>query len=290
MNIFALELSRLPISSLEILLRLAKTLVRDEPKHDSSAITQTKKDLLVEILRSNKGLTTRLIAQNPELMTSRVAFDRAVDGLWIMLRRTLEFHQAYAHEGLDALPDELAAEAELDELRAEAAMAQRVWARLFGAKGTKFTRYKFISQAESMAAILRLLDEDDLRADLESVVGKALPRLLEACQKHYEMLASAQLSSDSADANLSELLTDLRWAIVAYVNAVQTLYRRQQPETGEVVYQALRSIVSLRELLARPNGAESIGEGDEAFDLDEIDGLLEQGEDQDDETTLEAEV
>ena len=71
------------------------------------------------------------------------------------------------------------------------------------------------------------------------------------------------------------------WAIVAYINAVHSLFKPKQPETGDLVLDALRSVVTLRALLSRPGGESVLREGEGEYDLDELEELLEGSEGED---------
>lgn len=270
-NIYALELARFPNIPLKVMLRFGKTLVRDKSGQTNVVIDNAIVELLEQIARVDAALTARLAASNPEAFASETDFDYAVDGLWIALRRSLELHTAYAHRGLGALPEALADKAALEQLRIQAKRARRLWERLFASDGTAFIKQRYIVQAESMGALLRLINEHELREDLEDVVGADLVGLLEVCQVHYEDMVSARLARQQGTGhNLNELRNDLRWAIVAYINAVHSLYKRSEPKTAELVLAALRSVLSLRESAARGGG---VGENDddELDELDEVD-------------------
>lgn len=259
MNIYALELSRLPNASLKIMQRLAKTLRRELPAQTNVVIetAATRLDQLTE--RIDAVLMARFVESNPELVASEVSFDRSVDGLWVMLRELLEARRAYAHPGLDALPPELAEAVDLEARRKEARTAERVWNRLFAAAGTTFTQARFIVQVESMATLLRVLGQDDLRAELVGVVGQGPIKLIEGCQTHYEAMVDDRLHRQSgASENLNDLRSELRWGLVAYVQAVQSLFDPAKPETAEIVLDALRPILVLREELGRVSSEDEL--------------------------------
>ena len=110
---------------------------------------------------------------------------------------------------------------------------------------------------------------EGLYDDLVAVVGPHLPRLLKACQRHYEDMVNARLGRrQNLVGDLRELRSDLRWYIVQYNNAVITLARREQPETLELLEQALRAVISVRRAFTGSSGLPS------AEDLDELDELL----------------
>ena len=266
MNIYALELARIPNASLKVLLRLAQTLRRDTPAEGNDALTSAGAQLDAVIALVRKALIARQVAESPELIATELDFDFAVDGLWVALRRRLELDQAYAHSGLDALPPELAEAGGLEELRAKAKLAQKLWERLFGANGTGFTKSKFIEQAESMSTLLSMLEQEpQLRAELEQVVGARPVAMLYACQKHYEDMVSNRLSRRSPGANLNELRSKLRVAIMAYVNAAMTLVRLDEPDTEAQVLDALRSILTLRNLMTRKLSEDELQAGLDEF-------------------------
>ena len=271
-NLYALELTRLPTTSVKVLLRLAKTLLRDKPAQTNQVILTAAERLEAMIGRVNKALVARLIALNPELIASEVEFDRAVDALWLMLRRSLELRTAYANPGLDALSEELAAQADLPGAREEAREAARLWSRLFASDGTSFTRSSYVVQAESMATLLNLIAQEQLREGLVAVVGARPVELLEACQQQYETMIAERLNRKSgASENLNELRSELRWAIVAYVQAVHSLYDPAAPESAQLVLDALRPILVMREAVARTSasgGGEPLLEG--FVELDEL--------------------
>ncbi|WP_146156108.1 hypothetical protein, partial [Enhygromyxa salina] len=247
MNIHVLQYIRIPNLSLLRMQRLAKTLIRDRPDQTNDAIDMAAADLESHIKTVDAALTSRLQASNTELLKSEGNFDRATDGLWLYLIRVLESAEAYAHPGLDALPEELAVTADLAAARAIAAKARRLRQRLFGSLGGAFTQYSYVEQVESMAAIHRLISDEGLRDELVAVVGPQLPTLLEACQQHYETMVSNRLGREqNLVGDLRELRHELRWCIVQYNNAICTLLRRDQPETEKVVEQALRAVISVR--------------------------------------------
>ena len=257
MNIYALELSRIPNASLKILQRLAKTLLRDQPTISNEIIKASRDRLEKLIAKIDAILIARFIESNPELIATEVSFDRGVDGLWVLLRQMLEQRRAFAHPGLDALPPELAKQAGLGERREEARAAQRLWTRLFAAEGTAFTKTRYILQVESMSTLLQVIDQEGLRDELVSVVGEGMIKLLEKCQVHYEAMVTARLHRQSgASENLNDFRRELRWGLVAYVQAVQSLYDPEAPETAELVLDALRPILVLREQMTQA-GSES---------------------------------
>jgi hypothetical protein len=123
---------------------------------------------------------------------------------------------------------------DLEGAHERAERARVLFARVFGSTSVAdLVKSSFVEQAESPAAILRLIDEQGLREELEDIVGSQLMRTLDACQVEYEDMVDERLRRRQGMAqDHRQLLGQLRWNLVAYVNAVQSLYRPSKPETG----------------------------------------------------------
>jgi hypothetical protein len=260
---------RLPNISLKQMLRLAKTLLRDKPMQATMAIEAAAGDLEAHVTRVEQALTLRMVATNAEVIASEVDFDRAVDGLWLWLRRQLEAYVIYEHPGLAALSKAQRLEAGLDTLASDAARARALRDRLFGPQGTNFTTMPYAEQAETMATILRLIEHEGLLAELEALVGPSLPRLLRVCQQQYEHMVSDRLTREQgASEDLRTMRQQLRWLIVQYNTAVYGLAKYEDPSSFDVVERALRAVVRIRPVQT------TTAETDEA-ELDE-DGAFEE--------------
>lgn len=270
MNIYALELTRIPRASLKVLLRLAKTLRRDAPAQTNAIIDEALAELDAKIAATHAAMVARYLSNNPGLTASEAEFDWAVDGLWVLLNRGLEGAQAYAHRGLDKLSDERAEAVDLPGLREHALAARRVQSLLFGATNmASLVRVPFIEQVETMADILRVIEDQKLEAEIEQVVGPRLLPLLSACQAEYEAMVDDRLSRQRGAAiNLATLRNELRVFIVNYATAVHSLFSPSKPESGQVVLDALRSILTLRELATRAGASASGPDLDEELDGD----------------------
>lgn len=238
---------RLPNISLKQMLRLAKTLLRDKPNKATMAIEAAANELEAHVAQVEQALTRRMVTANAEIIASEVDFDRAVDGLWLWLRRRLEAYEIYEHPGLAALSEARRLEAGLDELESDAARARALRERLFGPAGTNFTATPYAEQAETMATILRLIEHEGLLAELEALVGRPLPRLLHICQQQYEDMVSDRLTREQGTSDdLRALRQQLRWLIVQYNTAVFGLAKYNDPSSFDVVERALRAVVRIR--------------------------------------------
>ena len=297
MNVYTLELARIPLTTLKVLMRLARTLLRDKPEQ-TNAVIEASAAALDEVLEGIlEELIRRQIARSGQLSAPMASFDYAVDALWIALRNQLERHRVFTNEALDQLPPELAQAGQIEPLRERAKQAQLVWDRLFASEGTSFTRSKMLEQSESMAVLLQLLHKEDLRPVLEGVVGEAEVALLYAVQKHYEDLVDSRLRK-SRHPNLNQLRNKLRWAIIAYVNAVHSLAKLDDPSTHELVLDALQPILTLRGLISRSASGEALEEGLEDFvdaglpeeELGEGDDASEPAADEDEVPETDAEL
>jgi hypothetical protein len=159
---------------------------------------------------------------------------------------------AFGHEGLDALTPERAAMLDLPQLRKLAALAQSLHAQLFAADGTAFTQAPFAVQAESMAALLRIIDEDKLAGSIVAVAGKSLLMALQICQTQYEELVDDRMRRDVGwDEDFRALRSRLRWLIDRYKAAVETLHDEDQPQTWVTIETALRSLLMLSTHMTR---------------------------------------
>ncbi|MFO7566610.1 MAG: hypothetical protein R6X02_28460 [Enhygromyxa sp.] len=267
MNLYAIERTGIPNASLLVLGRLGKTLVHDKPPQTNVVIEVATKKLVSCLGEVDTALTTRIRESNRTVVLNAVEFDRATDVQWIWVRRLLEgWAGAFGHKGLDGLSEPLQAKVDLPALRERAERARKLHDRLFGAEGTMWTRRAFIEQVESMAALLRLIKEDELLAELEEFVGPELPALLFACQEQYDAMVNERMSRTSAPAdNFSELRAKLRWTIERYKNAIESLRDDEDPDSYALVDTALRSLILLNQRMNKPGGTELadelLGEG-----------------------------
>jgi hypothetical protein len=286
-RLYIIERTGIPNVTLKVLQRLAKTMLLDKPEDPSNEVVeQAAARLEACVAEVDEALTVRAGEENPEIVASEREFDSSTDGLWVWLRKLLlGWHEALSTPGLDALPDKLKVQCDLPAARARGERARKLHERLFGANGSKFVRGPFVSQAETMATLLRLIEKDDLGEELEDIVGPQLPVMLATCQIHYEaMVADRMRREGGSSANLREMLDKLRWTIDHYRNAVETLRDPEQPETYALVDKALRSLTLLSERMARAAPGtpdELLGEG--LVELDELAGDEPEGEGEDDE-------
>lgn len=255
MNIYAIARVRVPNATLKVLLRMAKTLLRDVPDQANEAMKKAAGKLADLVARIEAALEARMRAGNPHLAAREIEFDRAVDSLWIFLRDVLELcAQAFGHPGLEQLSPARQAAIDLPQLRVLAGRAASLLEQLFAAEGSAFMRASLTVQVESMATILRLIEHDELEQDLQSIVGASLLEALRVCQAQYEEMVDDRMRRERGFAeDFRELRAQLRWLVDRYKIATETLHDEEAPETLALVEQALRPLLSLSEAMALGN-------------------------------------
>ena len=283
MNIDAILGTRNPNPALRLMLRMAKTLVRDAPAKQNEPVIVALGRLIKQIEIVSDALSRRLRQSNPHIVARELEFDRALDALWVLLRSYLaQLGQAYGHPGLDSLSLERKKAIGLDELRELAAKATSIHEQLFAAEGTAFTKYKMPAQAEAMAVLLRIIEQDELQPLIHETTGEVLLGAIVVCQAQYEEIVAERMRREvGVSENLREHRTRLRWLIGRYKAAVETLYDEEQPETEAIVEDALRSLLMVSAHMLRSPSAgldealdEALVEEEAEFSqLDEVDGV-----------------
>lgn len=243
---------RVPNLSTERTLMLGRAL-RSIPPFETNTIIEAASLELEETLADTQNLlSSRLRSRGPTLVMSEAHFDRAVDTLWIGLRKALEVKEAFGHPALALLPEQTQASLQLERLRVEAKQAAELRERLFSAHGTNFVLLPYVEQVGVMASILQLIADDRLGPVLEELVGSELPRLLSACQIHYEAMVSPHQHEDRQQlASLAEQRVNLRWAIFRYNNAILTLVDPYYPETLTAVAELLQPMINAHAQVVR---------------------------------------
>lgn len=243
---------------------LAKALLEALPAEPSESVQKRSVRLQKTIAEIEDELTNRRRAKAPAEYGVPVELDGAFDGLWALCFRSLELLGVYQHSGLDpfiAKPDTPLG-ASLAEGRKKAERAAVLLTRLFGSGGLSFTRMGFRDQSETSGAILRLVKEDALVEELSGLVGAAVVEQLIALQEHYETMVVHQLTTSSGGVDLRDLRRRLVKLIEQYNGAVLDMLDEDEPESLDVVLDALRPMITLRELLARGGKASSQGAGE----------------------------
>ena len=254
MNIQAIARVLVPNPRLDILLRMAKTLVRDAPPNHDEVVAAALARLEAQIAKVEAALASRIRATSATYLLRELEFDRAVDSLWVLLRLYLEsFSQAFSHPGLAHLSLERKQAMHYEELRELADLAADIHARLFAQAGTSFTRTSMVSQVEAMSTLLRVICEDQLDDGIAEVFSDMIVPTLVLCQAQYEALVDDRLRRDSRSSDdFRALRSRLRWLVERYKAALETnLYDEDAPETEALVEAALRPLLMVSAQMVR---------------------------------------
>ena len=111
-----------------------------------------------------------------------------------------------------------------------------------------------------MAAVLRIIKEDQLNEQIQTVFTPLILPVLETCQQQYEELVSNRMRREiGVVQDFRELRGRLRWLIGRYKSAVETLYDEDKPDTYDIVEDALRSLIMVSAHMSR-SGSQVISE------------------------------
>jgi hypothetical protein len=188
-----------PIITVSSGVTLAHALVDACPKTAPANVKKAAKHLKSTADKARDDLAERNRALGAFSDEDSRVLDNEADRAWGGFRMRL---QAMAMLSVDRFPKAKRA-AELDAL-------------LF-AGGTEFLKAEYDSQSASMAAILKRIDDDGLRKDLDALAGPEFLQAIRDVQPRYETMVSERLRRDkAAGQNLSETTRGLQAAIVNY--------------------------------------------------------------------------
>lgn len=232
-------------------LALGRALLRAMPEDPSEAVERTAASLERVLEAGDEAVDTRRQESVPVDLAAEVAFDGLADGLWGVLRNRLEALSAFEHEGLPRVAEghgkRSAVAQAVATAKDKAGRARKLSTRLFGTEGLSFTKTQFPEQAQAMASILRVIDKDELGAEIDELCGPESLILLRACQPRYEAMVEARLTRDARkSADLGKVRGAVMRAISRYTSAVLTMLDESEPESLAVVIAALRPLELLR--------------------------------------------
>lgn len=240
-------------------LALCRALLELCPKGVSAQLDRIADKLAQLVSEGEAMLTARRRESVPSDHSFEMWLDALADSLWSLLRNRLDGWGVFEHRAMTgvlqahARRSSVAVALSLARKKAERARALSV--RLFGAEGLAFIRLPYPAQAQSMASILRLIEEDDLAFDIDELAGPEIMIALVACQAQYEAMVKARLSrADRRSVHFGILGGKLRRLLARYVGAVLTLLDEDDPESLDVVVAALQPIEVLRTQLSRGVG------------------------------------
>lgn len=232
-------------------LALGRALLQAIPEDPPETVSRTATDLETILDEADAAVDKRRQESVPIDLGADVAFDGCADGLWAVLRNRLDALSGFEHEGLARVAEghgkRSAVVLAVAAAKDKAARARRLSTKLFGVDGLAFTKTQFPEQAQAMASILRVIDKDDLAAEIDELTGPETLILLRACQPHYESMVEARLTRDGRKSDdLGKVRGKVMRAVARYTNAVLTMLDERKPETLEIVLAALRPLELLR--------------------------------------------
>lgn len=249
-----------PRLSAEGLIALSRALVNAQPSNAPAHAATTGSKLKRLLSEAESALTARRREVPVTDVAAEVALDAATDGLWAALRDRLDAWTAFEHPALDTLLPKgkskaSPARSSLATARKRAVRARKLAERVFGGEGLAFLRLPFAEQAEATAAVLRLLEEDDLVAELQELAGEELVSALFLVQERYEaMVAGRAVREQTRTVDLGELRNRLLRAISAHASAWLSTVDEDEPASLETAVAALTPIAVARSRASR-NGA-----------------------------------
>jgi hypothetical protein len=244
--------ARIPVGNLATTLALSRALERRKPPPEqaSAAVEEAAEELSETVVEVCAALVDRRRKKVPSYGPPRL-LDRGVDAVYAGVRDRLVGWRCFEHPGLDALIERGDTFGKLlAKARASAERAADLHARLFGAEGLRFTQLAYHEQAEAMETILGLIDEGQLEASLEDLVGPEFVAALRGCQEDYREMVADRLGEEHEPVLLRELTAKLRQAITQYVFAVLGTVRKKKPHSASVAAHALRPVIVVRERIA----------------------------------------
>lgn len=237
-------------------LALGRALLELCPKEQSPQLDRIATKLERIVAEGEAMLTTRRRESAPIDHSADLSLDALADSLWGALRNRLDGWGVFEHPAwagvLPAHGKRSATAVALAQARKKAERARELSTRLFGAEGLAFVRLPYPAQAQSMASILRLIDEDGLAPAIDELAGTELRLALVACQVQYEAMVKARMSrTDRRSGHFGVLGGKLRRLLARYVNAVLTLLDEDEPDTLDMVLAALQPVEVLRSQASR---------------------------------------
>jgi hypothetical protein len=244
---------RVPIVNTKTLAGLARALLSVEPAQMPEHASKAADRVAALVATIEDELTERHRDQSSEDYGNPSSFDSGVDTLWVMIRDRLTLWTGYTNAGFDVLvgQPQTPAGALVVSGRERARQAATLLERLFGADGLSFLRTSAPEQYESAGALLRLIEEDGLRPQLEALVQPELVALLFETHAVYGTMVLDRLAKQrNPNKDLRTLRMQLSRAITRYAIAVLSLLDEDTPSSLATVEAALRPISIVRQLVA----------------------------------------
>lgn len=246
-------------------LALGRALLQTKPEEPSQTVARKATMLTRALDEGDAAIDARRRDSVPVDIAGETSFDALTDALWAVLRDGLQALAGFGHDGLPRLAKGLGKQTTVGKAVAsaqgKAKRARALSAKLFGSEGLSFTKVQFPEQAQAMASILRVIEDDGLAPEIEALLGAEIIVLLRACQPLYEAMVDTRLQRDDRkSSDLGKARNKVMRAIAGYTTAVLTMLDEDEPESLQVVLAALRPLEALREA-ASSGGASAAEDG-----------------------------
>jgi hypothetical protein len=231
--------TRAPNLTIATALTLATTLVSACPKGAPPNAKKACKKLQTVAASAQAAWTDRKRELGATTEGGDPLLDQEADTSWSALRMRL---QAYAMLPADRYP--------------LAARAAAILVVLFGAEGLEFLKSAYVAQVATMATILKLIDDDQLQAEIDEIAGAEFLGQIRHVQPRYDAMVKAMLKKDAASGqNLLEHVRAVQRAIVDYATKICATVDEDDEETIVSARDALRPIDNHREAQAQRTSA-----------------------------------
>lgn len=244
------EYSRVPTLTLRSSIGLGRAFLAStsDSKETPLVVRKARARLGAVIEKANAALTKRLSAEHRAKGIEPGEVDVEADQSWGAFRMRLE---AYA-----LLPQ---------PKNPRVARSRELVQVLFGGEGLVFLTLPYVEQLSEMESRLAVIDEEELRKELETLVGKEFVEQIHKVQPQYakmvrDLLTRDEESSENLLAHLRSMQRNLQWFVSAVVGQVD-------PEDGDSVAAAHKTLLPLRNYRDRAakrqtSGGEGEGEGE----------------------------
>ncbi|HLT36012.1 MAG TPA: hypothetical protein VK034_06995 [Enhygromyxa sp.] len=257
-----------PLLSAEATLTLSLDLYNGRPIGAPAHVGKAAKRMLKTANEMKQAFIARVELAGVDF-GRQVAFDTACDRFWSSLRQRLGYWMNFAHDGLDLLDEKEQDRLDLEDKREKAATARELDKHIFGVDGLNFLRRPFAQQVALMASRLSFIAASDKFDEYEEVIGHDLLTTLNVLQGRYEGMVHDRSMRDDNTTNLRTLRHTLQRHITLYANAVISMIDEDEPESIQIVLDALRPMTNAR--VRRSRSGEQLDKDGEL----EVDGEAE---------------
>lgn len=238
------DYARMPTLTLRSAIGLGRAFISSTPVSKSTPLPVRKAHARLEhvINTSSAALSKRLSAEHRASLAEPGVVDIEADQSWGAFRMRLE--------GYAVLPR---------PKNPRVIRARELMQVLFGGEGLTFLTLPYVEQVAEMEARLTLIEEEELRRELEVIVGKDFVEQIHEVQPRYatmvrELLVRDEESGENLLGHLRSMQRSLQWFVSAVVGQVD-------PDDAESVEAAMTALLPLRNY--RERAAKRASAGDE---------------------------